>query len=60
MKIPKWSVLIIVPVIIVGASLPAIGRSERPVSLTLVAFSASIVVALMAWGVLQLLDRMRR
>ena len=60
MKIPGWSSLIIVPMVILGSSFNVIRRSESPVTLGLIVGFSAFIVALIAWGLLALLDRMKR
>lgn len=59
-RIPAWSALLVVPVIIFGACLTTIQRSESPVSLGLEVGCASFVVALIVWGLLALFYQLKR
>jgi hypothetical protein len=59
-KIPAWSALVIVPVIIFGACLKTVQRAESPVSLGVEVGCASFVVALIVWGLLVLFYQLKR
>ena len=60
MKIPGWSALVIVPLVIIGDSLGVIRRSESPIQLGLIIGVSAFGIALIAWLALVALDKLRR
>ena len=59
MKIPGWSALIIVPVVIFGSSYKTILQSENPTRLAMIAGISSLVIVLFAWALMAMLDKKR-
>jgi hypothetical protein len=56
-KLPGWSAMVIVPVVIIGASARVILRSSNPVPIAAIVVASSVVVGALGWGVLSLLGR---
>jgi Alpha/beta hydrolase family len=56
MKIPSWSAIVIIPAIILVASVQPIANSENPIALSLIMVAVSLVVAIVSWGLLGMFD----
>ena len=60
MKIPSWSAFLIVPAMWIIAGSPVVIRSDNPGKSALVLGITAIIVAILAWGMLALFDKVKR
>jgi hypothetical protein len=60
LKFPTWSALILIPLVIFAVLFREIRQSENPMSLGLIILGVSLPCALVGWGMLIVLEKIRK
>ena len=58
--VPAWTLMIVVPILTMIAEIPAINRSDHPLSFTAICFGVKIIGGAICWRVLSFFDRKRK